>query len=94
MTANITDTFTIVQPGKRMEWLDAMRGVAMLMVIYCHQVLNYSIGEDMGSVDAVGIFMLAIFFLLAVFSRQIQRGGVKYVKSANYVEDCCSRRCL
>lgn len=50
-----------------MEWLDAMRGIAMLMVIYTHQVLGSGLEKMEGTVYVFGLFMLPMFFFISGF---------------------------
>lgn len=50
-----------------MEWLDAMRGLAMLMVIYTHQVLGSPLERIEGTVRVFGLFMLPMFFFISGF---------------------------
>lgn len=64
---NQSDTFTLQQPSKRMEWLDAMRGLAMLMVIYSHQVMGSPLDYTCVTVEAFRFVMLQMFFFISGF---------------------------
>lgn len=50
-----------------MEWLDAMRGLAMLMVIYSHQVIGSPLDYTCVTVEAFRFIMLEMFFLISGF---------------------------
>lgn len=61
----VIDDFTLQQPSHRMQWLDAMRGMAMLMVIYTHQVLGSDLQSKCITVDAFALLMLPMFFFIS-----------------------------
>lgn len=64
-----TDTQALAQPKQRMEWLDAMRGFTMILVV-AHHICSISIGlqyKEMTSFPFLVLLRMPLFFFISGF---------------------------